>query len=717
MSIFLAAGEKGIHASDQESNGNPSTDLGAAEQQARFIASRIREMVDGGETIKDVRSGEAPRRIKYGDIAILLRSRTRLSVVERALNECGAPYSVTSGVGFYSVQEIFDLTNYLRFLLDSNADISLLAVLRSPFFGISDEELFGASLCKGGTLFGKFQTFASGQDASDEVKYAVSVLKDEIQLAHRFTIPQLINRILERTGWLSAYRLSATGEQRIANMRKLLSIAREFEGRGFNNLYDFIERLKYLKITAREGQASVEEGADAVKIMTVHAAKGLEFPIVILPFCEVSTSRKGSLIVDDQVGVLPFIKNEFPDELSIYRRFERQNEQAEITRLFYVACTRAMDRLILTTAAGKSGLRGTTTFAGIISKSFDISSVPETGFYNYPGGRARISTAIPEVRNKSHPKDLKPEPGRKEGKGESDRIFLEEIPADIDGEIYSATLLQTFRLCPTKYFLRYRLGMPAPDPGFQRPEVGGSLDEFDDSILSTVKGETIHGVLHDVLANGVHDEAAITAAAEDAISSRFGDSLKTEVAGELLKQVVVNSKNAIATFRSLSKTGDLHLEEMITRKFGSDFLTGTLDLFVEDEEGFHVFDYKTNRLDRGIENIYMDYEIQMKLYASLCSKLKPALTKTQKSEQDFYDVTIIFTRETGKYLTKNYSKKEIEDFEKEIHSMLTKIKAIGVPGGAYPSGDENNLPTFTPHCSECEYFTGELKKECLFKRK
>ena len=717
VEIFLAGEDEHAESSGDESDKDPAMEQDVSELQARFVASRIREMVDRGETIKDVNLKETSREIRYGDIAVLMRSRTRLSAVEKALNEYGVRYSVTSGIGFYSVQEIFDLTNYLSFLLDNNADVSLLAVLRSPFFGISDEELFRASLFKGKTLFEKFQVFAESRDASDEVKYSVSVLKDEIQLAHRFTIPQLINRILERTGWLGAYRLSATGEQRIANMRKLLSIAREFEGRGFNNLYDFIERLKYLKITAREGQAAFEEGADVVKVMTVHAAKGLEFPVVILPFCDASTNRKGSLIVDDQVGILPFIKNEFPEELSIYRRFETQNEEAEITRLFYVACTRAMDRLILTTSAGKPGSRAATTFSRIISRSFDTSTVPETGFYNYPGGRARISTEIPEIKNKSYSENLKSENGRKEGEEENAGLFIEEIPADIDSEIYSATLLQTFRLCPTKYFLRYRLGMPAPDPGFRRPEIGGSLDEFDDSILSTVKGEIVHGVLHDVLASGVHDEAAIMAAAEDAIGSRFGDSLDKEVSSKLLKQVLLNSQNAIATLRSLTGSGKLHLEETITRRFGTDFLTGTLDLFVEDEKGFHVFDYKTNRLDKGFEKIYLDYEIQMKLYASLCSKLIPTMDRSESSQQNVFDVTIIFTREPGRYFTKDYSRKDIEEFESELNSMLNKIKSIGLPGGTYPSSDDKNLPTSMPHCSECEYFVGELKKECLFKRK
>ena len=220
VEIFLA----GVNGQEKVADGDLSvssfSELNPSEEQSLFLASRKREMVNGNEMIRDVKLNEETRKIKYGDTAILLRSRSRLETIEKALNERSVPYSVTSGIGFYSAQEIFDLTNYLTFLLDNNADISLLTVLRSPFFGISEDELFKASLCKGDALFGKFQVFAESEKAPDEVKYAVSVLNDEIQLAHRFTIPHLINRILERTGWLGAYRLSSTGEQRIAKYAK-----------------------------------------------------------------------------------------------------------------------------------------------------------------------------------------------------------------------------------------------------------------------------------------------------------------------------------------------------------------------------------------------------------------------------------------------------------------------------------------------------------------
>ena len=400
VEMFLTQSQKTPLAgtnSDEKADESDATD---SELQAMFVSSRIREMVDENasrESVTGHRVDEESRKIRYGDIAILLRSRSRLALLEEALSENGVPYLVTSGIGFYSSQEIFDLTNYLTFLLDSNSDIALLTVLRSPLFGISDNEMYQASLChvdaQGGgsaTLYENFRQLASSSTASDEVRYAAMVLDDEIQLAHRLTIPQLINRILDRTGWLGAYRMSPTGGQRIANMRKLLNIAREFEGRGFTSLYDFVQRIKDLK-DAREGQAPADEMANAVRIMTVHAAKGLEFPVVVVPFCDATTNRRQTLIINDQVGVLPFIPNEVPAELSLYQQFENENAQAEITRLFYVACTRAVDKLVLTTSQKKSK----NSFSDILRKAFDLSAVPSSGYYEYSGGRIRVLVEIP----------------------------------------------------------------------------------------------------------------------------------------------------------------------------------------------------------------------------------------------------------------------------------------------------------------------------------
>ncbi len=716
VEIFIKSKGKGRLDDREGISDEVDAEMSSADAQALFVAARIRQMVSSPENIRSGKDQEREREVRYADIAILLRTRAKLKVLEDAMTKYGVPYVVSAGTGFYSAQEIFDLTNYLTFLLDNSADVPLLAVLRSPLFGISENELYAMSLVKGENLFERLLVFAGSTDAGNEVRYASSVLKDEIGLAQRDTIPQLINRILERTGWLGAYSLSPTADQRIANLRKLLGIAREFEGRGFNNLYDFVERIRYLKETAREGQAPAEEESDAVKIMTVHAAKGLEFPVVFVPFCDQTARRNLSMIVDSHVGILPFIGDDVPPSLSLYKQLESVHEHAEIARLFYVACTRAMDKLVLATSTKKS-VSTMNSFTDILAKTIDLAEVPTDDHIECGGGRVKAYSSVPNVypdKVSESPKEV-----------ELGDIFLGPVPANIDGEIYSASVLQTYRLCPTKYFLRYRLGMPVPERRDKVPESGNRrtesgnlevnaglpspdsalrLDEYDDTILATVKGQLVHSVLEHVIRSGDTSGVAVQAAAGHAVSSMVEQALSDAARSGLIDAVAKNAGNALVTLSEIAGEGTRYTEQTITRRFDSDFLTGTLDLLIEDEKGYHIYDYKTNRLEKSREEIYEGYEIQMKLYASLCGNLKPG--------QHEIDVTILFTREVGAYLRRAYSRSDISEFEVEIREMLDGIKRLENEEGTFPSADR--LPTLSPHCGECDYFVDKGgTKGCL----
>jgi ATP-dependent helicase/nuclease subunit A len=717
VEIFLVQSTRSRQMDANNADGENLSDFEeqftSSELQAKYVAMRIRKMISDRETINDAKLDEQVRNIGYSDIAVLLRSRSRLTLLEKALSEAAIPYTVTSGIGFYSAQEIFDLSNYLTFLLDNDSDIALLTVLRSPLFGISENELYQASLADGDTLFEKFTCFARSDKASYEVRYAASVLENEIQLAHRMTIPDLLNRILERTGWLGAYSLSPTGGQRIANMRKLLNIAREFEGRGFNSLYDFVERLKNLR-NAREGQAPVEETTDAVKIMTIHAAKGLEFPVVIIPFCDVTVKNHRDLLVNDHVGVLPFISNvadltsaQLPSELSLFKEFESEEDQAEIVRLFYVACTRAMEKLVITTPSKASEPKSINSFTDILRLVFDISTVPSSGYFQCSESKARVLAELPSVNEDSISlkvmSDEKVEPGSL-----FVGSYVDPIQANVDGEIFSATLLQTFKLCPTRYFLKYHIGLPTAEEGNAGREAHNQLDEYDDSILSTVKGEIVHKVLHDLLARGTYSELDILAVSRKVVADRIWSSIPAKEVDGLVDQVFQNAKNATTTLASILRRGKNYLEQTITKKFGNDFITGTLDLLVRDDSGFHIYDYKTDRLDKKTADIYAEYETQMKFYAALCSSLD--------TQQESFDVTIVFTREAGKYLVENYSREQLVEFENELRSMIQRIKEIEASTAFYPLANDSIFPTATPYCSKCDFFVGGVEKMCLFKR-
>gem|GEM_PF-4134142 len=679
VEIFYAEGENRANNSD-------ATPI---ELQSNFVAARIKKMVMTGEKIsKNIDGEEVLSRIEYGDIGVLLRTRAYLKNLENALKKYNIPYVVASGRGFYSSQEVLDLTNYLNFLQDTYSDVSLLTVLRSPMFGISDEELYHISNAAGESLFEKLNNFSLSGSASEEVMYASRVLQEEIQFAYRLNIPQLLDRILARTGWLAAdFSVGAnhTREtQRLANLRKMKEIARDFEARGFSSLYDFVERLEDLKEEGNEGQASIEETSNVVRVLTIHSAKGLEFPVVFLPFCNTGVETKRKVIVSDDVGIIPIFDQGIPKEFALYKKLEEINERAEVSRLFYVACTRAKDKLILTSGERTKKM----SFGEILKEKADLNSI--VGDYlECNGAKVFVYGSIPETETAGG-SGVKPNI-------EVGNVRIEGLSANVDGEIYSATVLQTFKLCPTKYFLRYQIGLPTPEIVWDEDE----NSEFSDEILSTIKGRVIHKALQNLLPQlSKVDDDMIAISVRNAILLESNIRVDQDKISNTIIDIRQNVANAIETIRRLNFKGQMYVEQTITQRFWEDYLTGTIDLLLENENGFQIIDYKTNRIDRDIEKIYEDYEIQMKMYALLCRLINPY----QKSVQ----ATLVFTRKKGLAFSKSYHVEELEGFASELRALIRELKSLKFNAGSFP--------TSTNHCKRCEYYSREMTK-CLFEKK
>ena len=331
-----------------------------------LIAQHIKNMKakKESESVRGENGAESKHSIEYGDIAILIRSRRHLPDIEHALLEAGIPYLTTGGIGFYQRQEIYDIWNYLNFLnTPEKNQTSLVGVLRGPAFGISDTELYEISLQEGTGFWEKTQKY---QRSSDNLKGAINTLKKHIQIAHRMSVNQLILTIVNETGMIGTLRTGKQGQQRWANYQKLIELARNFDGdENRRILPDFIEFLDIL-ITEepREGQAPVEAGtgSGAVQIMTIHAAKGLQFPVVILPCLDRGGQSDREPFIDEALGIgfsplnpeKDYRKTE-PRIVSHMKDRSREKEDAEKKRLFYVGVTRARDRLILSGTLSDTG--------------------------------------------------------------------------------------------------------------------------------------------------------------------------------------------------------------------------------------------------------------------------------------------------------------------------------------------------------------------------
>ena len=170
-----APGDVEILIGTKASTGNEGKDQRTEEPvydgENDLIAGRIRHLIGTKATIWEPGGGgEKPRKIRYGDIAILIRSRTRLPEIETALLKGNIPYKITGGVGFYQRQEIYDIGNYLQFLANPQDDVALVGVLRAPFFGISDVELYETSLQPAsGSFWQKVQVYAEQRCKNTEI--------------------------------------------------------------------------------------------------------------------------------------------------------------------------------------------------------------------------------------------------------------------------------------------------------------------------------------------------------------------------------------------------------------------------------------------------------------------------------------------------------------------------------------------------------------------
>jgi ATP-dependent helicase/nuclease subunit A len=324
--------------------------------EARMLAQRVGELV---------RDGQA----RPGEIVVLLRASGDLEVFERALQLNGLRTLAAVGA-FWGHQQIGDLIAYLRALANPLDEEALYGLLACPLGGCSRDCLALLARASQADRRGVWQTAlmaiaGEGELAGrlaprdrDALAHACELLQRERAAAPLRTIASLIERAIEATGYRAHVLALEWGERRLANVHKLLRLARRFEAGEGRDLRGFLDRVDYLASAARIEPDAPVEGIepDAVRLMTVHAAKGLEFPVVC--FADLGrqpSSRMPDLLVDgDRLGLrLMRLDGETSSPALDYEQLcaeRRAREAEEEDRIAYVAMTRARERLLLSGA-------------------------------------------------------------------------------------------------------------------------------------------------------------------------------------------------------------------------------------------------------------------------------------------------------------------------------------------------------------------------------
>lgn len=414
-------------------------------READAIAGRIVQLIQSSEV--RLLADDGPRSIRHGDIVLLFRSMSNVAIYESALRRHGLDYYLVGGRAFFAQQEIYDLLNLLRTLENPDDSIAVAGTLRSPFACLSDDSLLLLGLHDGGLWDGLHDNGCVAKLDDDQRPRAERIralFAKWRPLKDRLPIARIIGRVIDDTAYDAALQFETLGERKLANLWKLIDLAREFDRSGRFGLADFIARLgEMVTNQPREEQAATQpENADVIKIMSIHQAKGLEFPVVFVPDFS-ATSRGGATAVarwDRRLGCLvrppdedPPLFTDFPYRLGLTR--EAMAEWREDLRILYVACTRTKDLLILSAGLKDRlphgptdqpiAMKGANAWLLALGERFNIAtgecldssiqsekrpSVRVNVIGPLPSTQLRASKKAPEVFTEIEAKDISPIP-------------------------------------------------------------------------------------------------------------------------------------------------------------------------------------------------------------------------------------------------------------------------------------------------------------------
>jgi ATP-dependent exoDNAse (exonuclease V) beta subunit len=592
-------GEELVAGREQKGLGEPRVELLVADKgaswaiegpaapwrvaEARALARRIEELIAGGV---------APR-----DVVVLLRATADMRTYERALEERGVPTYVIGGRGYWSHPQVVDLVAYLRVLANPRDELALYSALASPLVGASPDALVllgAASRASGRNVWWVLEEpddlldELADTDRSQLAAFAAWVRAERLEAARR-GVEELIERMLERTGYDFELLALPGGERRLANVRKLMRLGREYEATHGPDLRGFLELVEARGGEGggdpHESEAPVEsEALDAVRLMTIHRAKGLEFEVVCVadlgrgPWWSAPLIRVGR---DGRLGLRlsrPGTERAWSTPVHEDLGEERKEvDAAEERRLFYVALTRARERLILSGAArleSDSWSCGSGTpiawlapsvVAGVASRVDEGSGVADGVGFEFVREPERVESRPP-------PPTLDVDDFK--------RPYAEQSHPSPQVRSLSYTALTTYRRCGYRFYAEQVLGLPQPPVAGDGPR--GTLTPAE-------RGSAVHALL-ERLDFRLPRRPSAEAIAAVAVRPPTGREA-TEIAA------LVERFGSSEISRRLGRATRVRREQPFAFGLGETLITGALDVVASETAGALVVDYKTDRLD------------------------------------------------------------------------------------------------------------------------
>ena len=358
-------------------------------QEADVLAQRIGEMVGRLQVV----DGAQTRPLRYGDVQILVRRRTHLDIYERALRHAQIPFIGSRQGGLLDTLEASDMTALLQFLVLPFADIQLATVLRSPIFGLADQDLLDLREAAGSSMWQRLCERVRDGQAGSTMSRAHRLLGAWMQDADARPVHDLLDRIYFEADVMRRYQAAVPRPMRagvLANLRAFMEVALSTDSGRYPSLQGFLHRLENMRRAAAEESPDtgvIAEDVDAVRILTVHGAKGLEAPVVWLLDTNAGRGRTDSfdVLVDwppDAARPRHFSlftrKNERGESRAqLFEQDERLAEREDIN-LLYVAMTRARQVLVASgSAATERAASWYQRIAAVIGEQTAEASMPE----------------------------------------------------------------------------------------------------------------------------------------------------------------------------------------------------------------------------------------------------------------------------------------------------------------------------------------------------
>jgi ATP-dependent helicase/nuclease subunit A len=588
----------------------------------------------------------AYRPMHYGDVAILFQAMTRAPLYEEVFKAADLPYTTVAGKGYYDRQEVWDLLNLLRALHNPADDLALAVALRSPLFGLSDDALYALRLARDESehtlplwdaLMVADPPFFPPDDRPAR-DFAWAILAELHDLAGRVPIADLLTRALNLTGYPATLTGLADGARRRGNVEKLLALARESGRISLGAFNAYARELTAREV--REGEAAVEvEGA--VTLMSVHASKGLEFPIVMLADTSWERSRRSVDIftLDPEIGAackLPTDDPEIEEPESFAWQWAatlaERRDRAERRRLLYVGATRAQDLLIVSGSLYRCGaqtwLRQWLDALGLADDDLVPADEPQIARYEWgdcvlvvPRTPPALDVLTPRVSSTVSGWDipviraLRPAP-------DVDPILpplLAAVPADPTAPARALTATQIARLGQVPFYDPTQQGRAAFRHSVlhDMPEPVRPLPDRRAGPQARTVGSIVHRALQVwLLPDNTDPDHLRQRLAAFAWELDVSDPV-------LLDHVVRRALDLLGRFANSPIRHELEKAQQIYRELpfvwnnGTRTIHGVIDVLYFDGRTWHILDYKTTPVswERARENA-QQYYLQLGVYAA-----------------------------------------------------------------------------------------------------